>query len=45
MKDCCKNGGKRKSGKPTFKRWFNYLIYAIILAIVLIALVNQINNN
>jgi len=44
MKDCCKNG-LEKSGKSSFKKWFNYAIYIIIGAIVIGALILQITEN
>jgi hypothetical protein len=44
MKDCCKEG-LTKSGKPKFKKWFNYAIYIIIAAIVIGALILQITND
>ncbi|WP_445955211.1 hypothetical protein [Yeosuana sp.] len=45
MKDCCKNGQENEPNKFGFKKWFNYVVYAIIAAIVIGALVSQISNN
>ncbi|WP_339652589.1 hypothetical protein [uncultured Maribacter sp.] len=45
MKDCCKDCGEKKKGRPKHKKWFSYLLYIIIGAIVLWALVLQISND
>jgi len=42
MKDCCNAGQKKKSSKPNFKKWFDYICYTIIATIFIGAIVLQI---
>ncbi|WP_255724774.1 MULTISPECIES: hypothetical protein [unclassified Tenacibaculum] len=42
MKDCCKDGCHQKAEKSIVKKWFNYLIYVILLIIIGGALVLQL---
>jgi len=42
MKDCCDNCGAGKKEKPTFKKWFGYVVYIIIALIVLLAIAFQL---
>ena len=34
MKDCCKDGCKHKTEKSVVKKWFNYIVYTILIIIV-----------
>ncbi len=45
MKDCCKTGSETEQKKSGFKKWLNYIIYAIIAIIVIGALVLQLTGN
>jgi hypothetical protein len=42
MKDCCKIGSGNEQKKSGFKKWFNYILYLIIAAIVIWALILQL---
>ncbi|MBU0696798.1 MAG: hypothetical protein KKE39_09795 [Bacteroidetes bacterium] len=42
MKDCCKTGIKTEQKKSGFKKWFNYILYGILAAILIGALVLQL---
>ncbi|MFC4094766.1 hypothetical protein [Euzebyella saccharophila] len=42
MKDCCNTGKSEAQDKYLLKKWFNYIVYAIIIIIVLGALVVQL---
>ena len=42
MKDCCKDGCQNKAEKSVIKKWFNYIIYTILIAIIGGALVLQL---
>ncbi|MDT7827253.1 hypothetical protein RQM65_01070 [Pricia sp. S334] len=42
MKDCCNTGNGKQQNKNPLKKWFNYIVYAIIAIIVLGALVLQL---
>ena len=44
MKDCCKNGCHRKAEKSVVRRWFNYILYAILIVIIGGALALQLFN-
>lgn len=42
MKDCCNTANSRAQINNPLKKWFNYMVYAIIAIIVLGALVLQL---
>lgn len=42
MKDCCKDGCHCKEEKSVVKKWFNYIIYTILIMIIGGALVLQL---
>ncbi|CAM4020674.1 Membrane or secreted protein [Gillisia hiemivivida] len=42
MKDCCKTGIEKDQKQGGFKKWFNYILYAIIAAVIIGTLVFQI---
>jgi hypothetical protein len=42
MKDCCKSGCDKKTKQTGLKKWFDYLLYAVIAVIVLGALLLQL---
>ncbi len=42
MKNCCKDGCHRKEEKSVVKKWFNYIIYAILIIITVGALALQL---
>jgi hypothetical protein len=45
MKDCCKTGSDKAQKKSGLKKWFNYVIYAVIAIILIGALVLQLTGN
>ncbi len=45
MKDCCKTGGENEQNKSGIKKWFNYVLYIIIAAIIIGALILQLRGN
>ncbi|WP_286949762.1 MULTISPECIES: hypothetical protein [Flavobacteriaceae] len=34
MKDCCKDGCHHKAEKSAVRRWFNYILYTILIVII-----------
>ena len=42
MKECCKSGSNKKTKQIGLRKWFNYLLYALIAFIVLAALLLQL---
>ncbi|WP_168421723.1 hypothetical protein [Candidatus Ulvibacter alkanivorans] len=42
MKDCCNTGNSKAQIKNPLKKWFNYIVYAIIASIVHGTLVLQL---
>ncbi len=42
MKNCCNTNNAKAQNKSSFAKWFNYLVYAILIAIIGGALVLQI---
>lgn len=44
MKECCKDGFQVTEKKYNLKKWFNYIIYTILILIVGGALVLQLFN-
>lgn len=45
MKDCCKTGSDKTQNKNVLKKWFNYILYVIIAAILVWSLVMQLTGN
>ncbi len=42
MKECCKTGSEKEQEPRSLKTWFNYVLYAIIAAILIGTLVMQL---
>jgi len=42
MKECCNSGNSKVQNKNPLKKWFNYIMYAIIALIVFWALALQL---
>jgi len=42
MKDCCKTDIEKDQKQGGFKKWFNYILYVIIAAVIIGTLVFQI---
>jgi hypothetical protein len=42
MKECCKDGCQNTTEKSVVKKWFNYILYTILILIVGGALALQI---
>ena len=42
MKDCCKTDNKSEQKPSGLKRWFNYVLYGTIAAILIGALIAQL---
>ncbi|WP_298247805.1 hypothetical protein [uncultured Christiangramia sp.] len=45
MKDCCKTGNEKGQRGNGFKKWFNFLIFGIIVIIIIGALLLQLYEN
>ena len=42
MKNCCNTNNAKAQNKSSFAKWFNYLVYAILIEIIGGSLVLQI---
>jgi len=34
MKECCKDGSQQTAEKSVVKKWFNYIVYTILILLV-----------
>jgi hypothetical protein len=42
MKECCKSNRDKRPKQTIIKKWFNYIVYAVISSIIIGALLLQL---